>query len=56
MGCGLQPRFLGPLPFPLLLWNWPCDHSFLHCDQVSTGGSLRGLGSSRAPGPQRLAR
>lgn len=47
MGCGLQPKFLGSFPFPLLLWDWPCCH--LHGDQVNTRDFLRGLRGQQSP-------
>lgn len=49
MGCGLQPKFLGPLPFPLLLWDWSCCHSLLHSDQVTIQGLSEGAGGPAEP-------
>ena len=48
---GPQIKFLGPLPFSLLLWDWPSYHSFLHCDGGTTRASLRGLGGRQSPRP-----
>lgn len=49
MGCGLQPTFLGPLPFPLLLWDWSYCHSLLHSDQVTIQGLSEGAGGPAEP-------
>lgn len=46
---GPQPKFLGPLLFSLLLWDWPYCHSFQPCDQVTTRGSQRGLEGQQSP-------
>lgn len=40
---------LCPLPFALLLWDWPCCHASLCCDQALSEGA-GGAGKSPTPG------
>lgn len=49
MRCGLQPKVLGSLPFPLLLWDWLCCYSSFHCDQVTIKGLSEGAGGPAEP-------
>lgn len=52
---GPRSMSLGPAPFPWLLWDWPCCHTFLSVTKIYPGALQGGWGEpAESPTPSGL--